>query len=277
MANAPSGRLSYRFPLSFQTVLPNDYGTSAAFQSLLETLRELSFWGVELNMSDPRSFEPEAVRSFLKGKFDLELSMLATGLTAKQAGLSLSHPSESVRQQSVEKCRQIVDWVAGSEAGVIVGFLKGGVAQDGEEARKRFARSLAEILPRAEERSVAVLIEATNRYESSVANTLEEAAGFLRDYSTRYAQILPDTFHMNIEEADMLESLRRHRDRFSSFHLSDNNRLFPGFGAIDFTRIIRLLRDIDYRGRLAIEGNVKKDVESDLRASITRLAPLLEA
>jgi sugar phosphate isomerase/epimerase len=277
MSNAPSCRLSYRFPLSFQTVLPNDYQTNEAFRSVLETLRELSFFGVELNMSDPRSFEPEAVRSFLKGKFDLELSMLATGLTAKQAGLSLSHPSESVRRQSVEKCRQIIDWVAGSEAGVIVGFLKGGVAQDGEEARKRFARSLVEILPRAEERSVAVLIEATNRYESSVANTLEEAAGFLRDYSTRYAQILPDTFHMNIEEADMLESLRRYRDRFSSFHLSDNNRLFPGFGAIDFTRIIRLLRDIDYRGRLAIEGNVKKDVESDLRASITRLALLLEA
>ena len=248
-----------------------------AFRSLLETLRELSFWGVELNMGDPRSFDPEKVRNFLTGEFGLELSMFATGLTAKQANLSLSHPSESVRRQSVEKCREIIDWVAGSAAGVIVGFLKGGVAQDVEEARKRFARSLAEIIPRAEERSVAVLIEATNRYESSVANTVEEAAGFVRDYSPRCAQILPDTFHMNIEEADMFESLRGHHDRFTSLHLSDNNRLFPGFGAIDFERIIRFLKEIDYRGRLAIEGNVRKDMKGDLSASATLLVPLLEA
>lgn len=264
-----------RFPLSFQTVLPKDYRTNRSFRSVLETLRELSFWGVELNMSDPRSFEPKAVLDFLR-EFDLKLSMFATGLTAKQAGLSLSHPTESVRRESVERCRQILDWVAGSEAGVIVGFLKGGVAQDGEEARKRFARSLAEIIPRAEERSVTLLVEATNRYESSVANTLEETAGFLRDYSARYAQILPDTFHMNIEETDMFESMRSHRYRFNSLHLSDNNRLFPGFGAIDFGNVIRFLKEIDYRGRLAIEGNVRKDIESDLRASITRLAPLLE-
>ena len=110
-----------------------------------------------------------------------------------------------------------------------------------------------------------------------MANTVEEAAGFLRDYSARCAQILPDTFHMNIEEADMFESLRRHRDRFTSLHLSDNNRLFPGFGAIDFERIIRFLKEIDYRGRLAIEGNVRKDIECDLRTSATLLAPLLEA
>ena len=30
-----------------------------------------------------------------------------------------------------------------------------------------------------------------------------------------------------------------------------------------------------YRGRLAIEGNVRSDVESDLRSSVAYLAPLL--
>jgi sugar phosphate isomerase/epimerase len=262
--------------LSFQTVLPNDYRTNRAFRSVLETLRELSFWGVELNMGDPRSFDPQEVRNFLKGEFGLELSMFATGLTAQQAGLSLSHESESIRRESVEKCREIIDWVAGCKAGVIVGFLKGGVAQDREEARKRFSRSLAGIIPWAEERSVVVLMEATNRYESSVANTLEEAAGFLREYSVRCAQILPDTFHMNIEETDIFESLRAHRERITSLHLSDNNRFFPGLGAIDFTRIIRFLKEIDYSGRLAIEGNVRKDIEGDLRASAALLVPLLE-
>jgi sugar phosphate isomerase/epimerase len=268
--------VKYRFPLSLQTVLPDGYRADAAFRAVLETLRELSFWGIELNMSDPARFDFAEVRAFL-GEYDLELAMLATGLTAKSGGFSLSHATEEVRERSVAKCRQMIDWVAGSKAGIIIGFLKGGVAPDGAEARKRFARSLAEIVPHAEKRSVALLVEATNRYESSVANSIDDSVALVHDYGAACAQVLPDTFHMNIEEADMFDSLRRHRGRFSSFHLSDNNRFFPGLGAMDFGRIIRFLEEIDYQGRLAIEGNVRKDVGVDLRASMARLGPLLEA
>jgi D-psicose/D-tagatose/L-ribulose 3-epimerase len=267
--------MRFCFPLYFQTVLPDDFRDNATFRSLLGSLRTLGFSGVELNMSDPRQLKAVDVRDFL-GSFDLELSMLATGLTAKHLELSLSHPDDSVRRRSIEMCREMIDWVAGSTAGIIVGFLKGGIARDAEEARKRFSQSLAQIIPYAEPRSVGVLIEATNRYESSVANTIEETAHLLREYGTGSAQILPDTFHMNIEEADMFGSLRMHHHRFRSIHLSDNNRCFPGLGAIDFGGIIGFLKQIDYRGRLAIEGNVTHDVEAELRSSLTYLAPLLE-
>ncbi len=265
----------YRFPLSLQTVLPDDYETNPVFGSLLERLRTLGLWGVELNMSDPERFDPGAVCAFL-GRFDLELSMLATGLTAKRLGLSLSHPEESVRVRSVEKCRQMIEWVAGTPAGIIVGFLKGGVAPDPLEARARFGRSLAEILPHAVKRSVAVLVEATNRYESSVANTVEQATSLLADYPASSAHVLPDTFHMNIEESNSCEALRAAAGRFQSLHLSDNNRLFPGFGAIDFGAVIGLLTEIGYTGRLAIEGNVRTSIEEDIGASIARIAPMLQ-
>ena len=267
--------MSRRFPLSFQTVLPDDYRNDKPFRSLLDTLRQLGFWGVELNLSDPDAFDPGAVREFL-GAFRLELSMLASGLTAKKLGLSLSSPDEGIRRRSVEKCRQMIDWVGGSQAGVILGFLKGGVAPDPKAARERFAGSLAEVLPRARESSVPVLVEATNRYESSVANSLEDAAVLLQGHDPRWAQMLPDTFHMNIEEIDLCGSLARHKVRYSSVHLSDNTRHFPGLGGMDFGRVITCLDGIGYRGRLAIEGNVRNDVESDLHSSVAHLAPLLE-
>jgi sugar phosphate isomerase/epimerase len=266
--------MELRYPLSLQTVLPDDYETNAGFGSLLERVRGLGLRGVELNMSDPRRFDPGAVCAFL-GRFGLELSMLATGLTARKLGLSLSHPDDSVRSESVEICNRMVDWVAGTPAGLIIGFLKGGVAADPPEARARFSRSLAEILPRAVERSVAVLVEATNRYESSVANTVGQTVSLLSDYPASSAQVLPDTFHMNIEETSMRGALRAAAGRFSSIHLSDNNRLFPGLGAIDFSAVIGLLAEIGYTGRVAIEGNVRDGVEEDLRASMERMAPIM--
>ncbi|MGA2378475.1 MAG: sugar phosphate isomerase/epimerase family protein [Spirochaetia bacterium] len=265
---------SPRFTLSFQTALPDDYQKDAAFRSLLDALRDLGFWGVELNVGDPRDCRAETIGSFLAG-FGLEVSMLATGLTAKRLGLSLSHPEEDARRRSVDKCREMIEWAAAVRAGLIIGFLKGGVSPDPAGSRARLRKSLEQIVPFASERSTPILVEATNRYESSVANTLEETVALLEGLDVAHARVLPDTFHMNIEEADMFGSLSRYRARFISLHLSDNNRRFPGFGSIDFRRVIHHLRDIGYEGRLAIEGNPGGDVVEDLRQSMKCLGPLL--
>jgi sugar phosphate isomerase/epimerase len=289
-------------PLSYATSLPGDYEGNAAFRSLCSLLRELGFWGVELDTPDPARVSPAAVRDFLAG-FGLRLSMLSTDATAERMGLSLSHPDGETRERSVAKSLEMIDWAAavtgaaGAGAmktaaalpnagagvparlegtGVIISLLKGGVAADPEGARERFRRSLAQIIPHAEQRSVAVLVEATNRYESSVANSLADAMALMEGFSPSFAQVLPDTFHMNIEEADMLESLRIAGDRFASLRLSDNNRLLPGFGAIDFEQLFGFLEGIGYMGRLAMEGDARGAVESDLRAAMARIGPLRE-
>ncbi len=265
----------YHFPLSFQTVLPDDYRRNKAFGSLLALLRELGFWGVELNLNDTKEHDFETVRQFLD-QHGLAFSMLATGLTARRLRLSLSHTNEAVRRHAVEKCRDMIAWVRSPQTGVILGLIKGGPSPEPEIARRQFALSLAEIVPRAKARQVPILVEVTNRYEAAVANTLADGVKLVGKYGADCAQVLPDTFHMNIEEADLLGALRANRDHFRSLHLSDNNRHFPGFGAIDFSRIVACLAEIGYQGRIAIEGNVRVDLASDLRATMKHLAPLLE-
>ncbi len=73
----------------------------------------------------------------------------------------------------------------------------------------------------------------------------------------------------------MGEALRAHRACFSSLHLSDNTRHFPGFGALDFSQIIVVLDGLGYQGKLAIEGNVRSSFAADVEGSIQYLAPLL--
>jgi len=262
------------FAVSFQTVLPEKFQSDPAFRSLLILLRGLGFQGVELNISDPLECKPEIVTDFLS-QFGLELSMYATGSTAKRFGLSLSHSEESVRKHSVEKCRQMIDWAAGARAGLIIGLLKGGVCQDPEGARVRLGRSLVEIAPTAAKHAVPILLEATNRRESSTANTLEETIGLLEGLDAGGFFVLPDTFHMSIEEADMFQSLERWHTRFISIHLSDDNRRFPGYGRVDFGRVIHVLKGVGYMGRFAIEGNALGAIETELRASMEHLTALL--
>ncbi|HUZ17432.1 MAG TPA: sugar phosphate isomerase/epimerase family protein [Spirochaetia bacterium] len=310
----------FPFRLSVQTVLPPDFESSEPFRRSAEGLRDLGLWGIELNIADlddSRTKEPDRVVKYLD-RFGLKLSMFASGLTAKTLGISLSAVDDGRRAEAVRRARRMIDWTAGASTGgaasaggasgaaadrrdertgIIIGFLKGGVSAQPEKARESLVASLAELLPYAGERGVPLLLEATNRYESSLANSLSDAARIIDDalaaavvpssapgaapaggasdgaseWGRTILQILPDTFHMNIEESDMADALTRHAAYFSSLHLSDNNRLFPSYGAIDFKKVFAMLDGMSYRGRLAIEGNLKKDLVSDLRDAVAYL------
>jgi D-psicose/D-tagatose/L-ribulose 3-epimerase len=258
------------FPLAVQLLLPEDFREQPQTRRRFALLAELGLSGVELNFFRFDRVDPAELADFLDD-FGLRCTMFATGYTARNEGLSLSSGDEKIRLRSVERSLAFIDFAARLKAGLIVGFLKGGPDPDREEARRRFADSLARLAPRAEAAGVPLLIEATNRYESAVANSLAEAAELVRPYAAGGMRLLPDTFHMNIEEADPIAALKDCAQLFDSIHLSDNNRCFPGLGAIDFSRYLEFLERSGWRGWLAIEGNLRRDLESDLRASLARL------
>ncbi len=264
----------YCFPLGIQTVLPENYRKNAEFYKNLHTLQEFGFSGIELNMAHPDRIDLADVQNFLQ-TFDLQLTMFASGLTAKTYGLSLSSRDPEVRQRSVERCRDMLDFVKGSGAGIIIGFLKGEAVKEKELAKAHFSESLVQLNPDIAEKQVPVLIEATNRYESSVANTLEDAVELIKDFHNPYLRILPDTFHMNIEEADEFGTLATYAGYYDSLHISDNNRYFPGLGAIKFGELIQFLKARNYQGRLAIEGNLNVSFIEDVKTSMKYLIPLL--
>lgn len=264
----------YPFPLAVQTVLPSDYRNSSSFENELRVLQNLGLYGVELNIAQPEQVDIVDIRRFLD-QFGLRLTMFASGLTAKTDNLSLSSADARIWEQSIDRCKAMIDFVAGEETGMIIGFLKGGPSHDTRLARSRFSAALQRIAPHAEKKRVRVLVEATNRYESAVANDLAGTAELFKSLESEYIKILPDTFHMNIEEAQgTAASLTEWAGYYDSIHISDNNRFFPGFGAIDFTGILTTLKDIGYQGTMAIEGNIQNSFSEDIKASTAYLKNL---
>jgi D-psicose/D-tagatose/L-ribulose 3-epimerase len=263
----------YAFPLGIQTLLPENYEDSA-FRDRLALLQQFGFTGIELNIVRPERIEPGHLQGLL-AEYGLRMTMFASGATANAEGLSLSHADQSLRTASVRRCTEFIDFAAAFGAGVIVGFLKGSAGPGKDAAAGRLRDSLARLESHAREREVPLLIEATNRYESSVANSLGETADLIRGFQNPYLRILPDTYHMNIEERSMLAALVRYGDLYDSVHISDNNRYFPGLGAIDFYAVMRFLKDVGYHGSVAIEGNLRGGFEEDLCASMSYLQPVL--
>jgi sugar phosphate isomerase/epimerase len=66
-------------------------------------------------------------------------------------------------------------------------------------------------------------------------------------------KLLADTFHMNIEEADISASLRQAGERIGYVHIADSNRRAPGQGHTDFRTIFQTLAQIGYCGPVSAE------------------------
>lgn len=105
----------------------------------------------------------------------------------------------------------------------------------------------------SENEEVNLALEPINRYESDLINTVGAGLNLLEKIQMENIGLLLDTFHMNIEEPSITESLASAKGRLFHVHIADSNRWFPGAGHIDFKAIVDVLDQINYHGFLSAE------------------------
>jgi sugar phosphate isomerase/epimerase len=95
-----------------------------------------------------------------------------------------------------------------------------------------------------------------------IADAFRQAAGFgcqgveihaASEIGAPNLKLLADTFHMNIEEADMPASLKAAGSLVGHVHLADTNRQAPGHGHLDVAAVLKTLDAIGYQGHLSFE------------------------
>lgn len=232
------------------------------------------FEGVELAVADPLHVDVSALRAMLSG-LRLQAPALGTG-AAYDEGLSLSHPDPSRRAGAMARLKAHVDLGAALGAAVIVGLIRGR-ASDGlgrDEALRLIAEHLGEVAAYAASLGVRLLLEPINRYETDLINTVEDALAEAEAAGGNVG-LLIDTFHMNIEERRIAESVRAAGSRVWHVHVADSNRLAPGLGHLDFREVVDALRDVGYDRYLSAEILHRPDARTAFAATYMHLAPLI--
>ncbi len=112
-----------------------------------------------------------------------------------------------------------------------------------------------------------VLLEPLNRYESRYLNRVADNAAIVDEVAHPNAGLVPDTFHMSIEEARMSDALRAAGDRIVHMHLGDSNRLMPGRGLLDWSDVFAGLAAVGYDGCLNLECSTEGDPATTLPAT----------
>ncbi|HEY0119867.1 MAG TPA: sugar phosphate isomerase/epimerase [Cellulomonas sp.] len=113
---------------------------------------------------------------------------------------------------------------------------------------------IRELAGYADAHGVMLGLEVCNRYETNVVNTARQALALADDIGADNVRIHLDTYHMNIEEDDLVRPVHEVGERLGYVHIGENHRGYLGSGHIDFTGFFHALGDIGYTGPVTFES-----------------------
>lgn len=136
-------------------------------------------------------------------------------------------------------------------------------------------KPLRELVEYASDYDIDLVIEPLNRYSTPICTTSEDAKYIVNQLNHENMGIMLDTFHMNIEEDSIYETIVDTGSLLRHIHVSDNNRKMPGFAHIDFDEIVRALKKIKYSNFIAFEPTVQNiNYEKDLKTGLNHFTNL---
>jgi sugar phosphate isomerase/epimerase len=244
---------------------------------LIDRCADLGFHGVELALRDASqvSFRQIDERLRVTG---LEIPCISSGQVFAADQLYFTHPDPKVRHAAVKRINAMTRLASHFNAKVNTGRVRG-LIHEGETsamAVERYLDCLNRCADVAEPLGVDLIVEPVNRYEVNFINTCAEGVEIIERANRPCLKLMPDLFHMNIEDASFRLALESARRYIAYVHVADSNRLAPGWGHMPFDEIFRILEDIGYDGYLTAEILPLPDPDSAARQAADFLLPRIK-
>jgi sugar phosphate isomerase/epimerase len=241
-------------------------------------IHQVGFDGIELGPEELKTTTDEILTQ-IKGT-NITISAIV-------GSSDILNPDRNIRKRSIELDRERLQMAAELGASGVIKVPVFGPSQfpdaspvisSYELERKLLIAGLKELADDTERNGVPILIEPLNRYETHFINRVNQAVDIIREIGKGQFKVIPDFFHMNIEEKSINDALKEGGNLLGYVHLADSNRLQPGEGHTDFWNGLATLKSIGYDGWLTIESMVnyrwlangnsaKGDVEKALKSA----------
>ena len=243
----------------------------------MDKAREIGYDGIEIHARNPALINGEELGAYAAKK-GMAITTIGTGMAYAFDGYSLTHPMFYRRREAIDVVKGFL--AVGAQMGgadVMLAIMKGLFPEgaDREEYKNIFYESLLPCVELAEKLGNDLTIEAANRFESPYLWTADETLEFVNRFDSDRVTVHLDTFHMNIEDKDMEAAIRMCKGKLGHFHVSDNDRRYPGHSHVDFKMCIDTLYDIGYTGALGFEFWADPDGETAARLGLEHIQQFL--
>jgi sugar phosphate isomerase/epimerase len=238
----------------------------------------MGYDGVELALGNADDVECSVVQRLL-ADHDLGIAAVSTGRVWAERHVWLTHPDAGVRAKAVEIIIGLADLAAELGARrVNIGRVRGEIpaGESRASAEGRFIEGIRAIADRAAELDVNLVIEPVNRYELNYINSVvPDGIGLIDRVGHSNVKLMPDTFHMNIEDVSIADSILTAGSMVGYCQLADSNRWAPGQGHTDFEPILAALRAIGYDDWVSLEILPYPSADLAAEQGLSFLRPLL--
>lgn len=260
-----------------EDAMPDAFVVWRGIEESLKKAVAYGYDGIELALKHAGQVNPDKLKT-LCSNLGVSIPCISTGQVFAGLGLYFTHPDKEKRAEVERVFKELIDLASDFGSMVNIGRARGFVEEDEtiENAQRRFVQIARKLAKYAGEKKVKLILEPVNRYEINFINSVEQGAALLETVGSKNMALMPDLFHMNIEDRNIGGELERFSKYVSYVHFADSNRLAPGQGHIDFKTIFESLRTINYHGWISIEILPKPDPDTAARQAVEYLRPLID-
>jgi D-psicose/D-tagatose/L-ribulose 3-epimerase len=226
---------------------------------IVERLKEIGYDGVEFFIGSPDKAAYKRIGEHCR---NLGLEVTTVSVVGKEE--NPISDSAAIRAKGLERLKWTIDRAYDLQAKILCGPLHSAHAVFAQHAPEdREYGWGAEILHAAGEYAaqadVTFGLEALNRFESYLCNTMDQLSRLVRAADHPNVRAMFDTHHANIEEKKFTQAIQTIAPLLVHVHISENDRGTPGDGHINFDEAFSALAQINYKGSLTIEAFSRND------------------
>jgi D-psicose/D-tagatose/L-ribulose 3-epimerase len=216
-------------------------------------------WGfetIEIPIEDPSHIDPAHVKRELD-KHGLVCGTVCACLgpdrdlrgTPEQQKTGMDYMMKVIDQMVVLGSHSLIGPVYSS-----VGRANAVPAEEYKKQWKTVVKNLKTLCKYAEKKGKRICMEPLNRFETDFINTCEQGLKMIKDVGSPVLKLHLDTFHMNIEQKNQGNAIRKAGKALGHFHACGSDRGTPGGDHTDWKGIAKALKDIRYQGDVVIES-----------------------
>ena len=245
------------------------------FETNVKAIASYGYDGVELAVRDPELVDHDQVIQLVKEQ-NMTIPAIGTGQAWGEEGISFTDRDPAIREKAIERVLSHIALAKKANAVIIIGLLRGVPEESVSEKQAEgwMIEAFRICTAKAAEEGVRLALEPLNRYETPLINTVSRGLELIETVGAENLGLLLDTFHMNIEEPSIEDSIVVCRDRIFHFHVADSNRWYPGAGHLDFASILKTLLKTGYNGFVSGEFMPNPDAATAASRAIHHLRGL---
>ena len=224
-----------------------------------DRLKNIGYDGVECFLGDPNKTPYQRFGDHVQ-----KLGMETTCVFVLGKEENIISPTKEVRTRGLERIKWAIDRAHDMHAKIIAGPFHSAHAIFAQHAPQdqEYGWS-AEVLHAAgqyaAQAEIVLAIEAVNRFECYLCNTMEQLESLVARVAHPNVRAMYDTHHANIEEKKNTQAINTIAPVLAHVHISENDRGTPGDGHVHWDETFSAFAKNKYKGWLTIEAFSRND------------------